>query len=48
MTVVSNLNALSDAYHFGVEVRAAKRGDDKGASKRAIEDAVTQVLRGLY
>jgi hypothetical protein len=47
MTTVSNLNALSDAYHFGVEVRSPKPGDDKGESGRAIEDAVTQVLRGL-
>jgi hypothetical protein len=47
MTIVSNLNNLTDAYHFGVEVRASKPGDDKGESGRAIEDAVTQVLRGL-
>jgi hypothetical protein len=45
--IVSNLNPLTDAYHFGVEVRAAKPGEDKGESGRAIEDAVTQVLRGL-
>jgi hypothetical protein len=47
MTSVSNLNALTDAYHFGVEVRSPKAGDDRGESGRAIEDAVTQVLRGL-
>ena len=47
MTIVSSLNAISDAYHFGVEVRSTKPGDDKGESGRAIEDAVTQVLRGL-
>ncbi len=47
MTVVDNLTSLKDAYHFGLEVRAAKQGDDKGESGRAIEDAVTQVLRGL-
>jgi|ERR1043166_1039764 hypothetical protein len=47
MTTVSNLNALTHAYHFGVEVRSSKAGDDKGESRRAIEDAVTQVLRGL-
>jgi len=45
--VVSNLTPVRDAYHFGVEVRAGKRGEDKGESGRAIEDAVTQVLRGL-
>jgi hypothetical protein len=38
---------VKDAYHFGVEVRAARQGDDKGESGKAIEDAVTQVLRGL-
>ncbi len=47
MTIVSNLTSLRDAYHFGIEVRAAKPGDDKGESGRAIEDAITQVLRGL-
>ena len=38
---------VKDAYHFGVEVRSARQGDDKGESGKAIEDAVTQVLRGL-
>lgn len=47
MTIVNKLKILSDAYHFGVEVRSLKLGDDKGESGRAIEDAVTQVLRGL-
>lgn len=44
---VNNLKPLSDAYHFGVEVRANKQGDCKGESGKAIEEAVTQVLRGL-
>ncbi|HEV7743891.1 MAG TPA: hypothetical protein VGO56_02740 [Pyrinomonadaceae bacterium] len=45
--IASNDHPLRDAYHLGVEVRAAKPGDKNGESGRAIEDAVTQVLRGL-
>jgi hypothetical protein len=45
--IASTDTSVRDAYHFGVEVRAARQGDDKGESGKAIEDAVTQVLRGL-
>lgn len=47
MTTVSDLTSLKDAFHVGVEVRAPKLGDEKDKGKGAIEDAVTQVLKGL-
>lgn len=38
---------VDDVYHIGIEVRANATGDSGGESGRAIEDAASQVLRGL-
>lgn len=42
------LSTSSDElYHIGFEVRSAHEGDNKGDSRGAIENAATQVCRGL-
>lgn len=38
---------LEHPYHVAVEVRSDAKGDPSGESGRAIEEAATQVLRGL-
>jgi hypothetical protein len=38
---------VEDVYHIGLEVRSRAVGDKAGESGRAIENAATQVLRGL-
>ena len=38
---------MKNIYHVGLEVRSNEKGDSQGASGRAIEDASTQILRGL-
>ena len=37
----------SEVYHLAQEVRSAEKGDPKGQGKGMIEEAATQVLRGL-
>jgi hypothetical protein len=36
-----------DIYHIGVEVKSDRKGNQGGSATGAIEDAATQVLRGL-
>lgn len=38
---------VKNAYHIGLEVRSNVKGDEKGESGHAIEDAASQILRGL-
>lgn len=37
----------SDIYHLGLEVRTGKKGDSTESGRNAINEAVTQVLRGM-
>jgi hypothetical protein len=43
---VRNLNER-EAYHIGIEVKSGKKGDSNGQGRGHIEDAVTQVCRGI-
>ena len=38
---------LKDAYHIALEVKSNKRGEPYGSARGAIEDAATQICRGL-
>lgn len=38
---------IENSYHIGFEARANKPGDSKGETGQAIENAATQVLRGM-
>jgi hypothetical protein len=40
------LHGSDRIYHLGIEVKGTRQGDPRGRSAGAIEDAVTQVLRG--
>ena len=45
---VKSLGPASKAYHIGIETRTAHPGDtDRGTGRGAIEEAATQVCRGL-
>lgn len=45
---VNQVATLTDAHHLGFEVRRANtKGQSGGETGQAIEDAITQVLRGL-
>jgi hypothetical protein len=39
--------ALPDAYHIALEVRSSEKGDPCGSGRGAIENAATQICRGL-
>lgn len=38
---------IENAYHIAVEVRTEEKGDQAGSGRGAIEDAATQICRGL-
>lgn len=38
---------LEDAYHIALEVRSGEKGDPEGRGRGAIEDAATQISRGI-
>lgn len=38
---------LTNAYHIGLEVKSDRKGDTSGVTGKAIEDAATQLCRGL-
>jgi hypothetical protein len=39
--------SVPDAYHIGIEIKTKSKGDNKGESGQAIENAASQILRGL-
>jgi len=43
----TTLSSSSEMYHIGLEVKSSERGDPCGQGRGAIEDAATQVCRGL-
>jgi hypothetical protein len=44
---VKPLTYLADAFHLGLEARTGDQGESAGAGRNAIEDAATQVCRGV-
>ena len=40
-------STITDAYHVALEVRSGEKGDSTGTGRGAIEEAATQVCRGL-
>lgn len=44
---VEPLGARENVYHLAFEVKSSQKGDTVGGKRGAIEDAATQVLRGL-
>jgi hypothetical protein len=40
-------HSVPESYHIGIEVRSKTKGDKEGESGQAIENAASQVLRGL-
>lgn len=46
-TIGNQRGYATDIAHIGLEVRTGRPGDKAGESGRAIEDACSQVLRGL-
>jgi hypothetical protein len=46
-TRTSTLTSTKKLYHLGLEVRSGEKGDPSGSGRGAIEEAATQVCRGL-
>jgi len=44
---VARLDGSDNIYHVAVEVKGAAKGEASGAGRGAIEDAATQVIRGV-